>query len=192
MHLQESKTEPFDGGRALRQALGVLRQRKESQRQAALHQERQAAYRAAHSLPGPQFPNMFDASREAEIPCTPRKRICGLDVGTATKKRRSVPDPALRGTISFFGHSIEQAEANERFSPEDRKRAVLALLELTGSPTEVDIRRAFQKKALTLHPDKLPAHLRSWGEEQMKRLNWAYNVLTKKQPARPAPMLALC
>ena len=82
--------------------------------------------------------------------------------------------------------ALESIEASDRFSTDSLKRA-LAVLGLDGQPSDREIKKAYRLKALKCHPDKLPVHLRRWGAEKMKELNWAYDVLTGKKETHSSP-----
>jgi len=197
-HLEEADTGPFNGRKALQEALDLMRRRDNIAREEREHRERQTLYSRFHSIGDMEFPTEFTTESEPEScppsPPTwtrppvcstpPLKRGCtfaGGDSSTAKRPRSSAAVPGyLRGAISVFGEALEGTEASDRFSQDSHKRA-LAVLGLHGHPSDQEIKKAFRMKALECHPDKLLSQSRAWGESQMKELNWAYGVLTGRQ-----------
>ena len=51
-------------------------------------------------------------------------------------------------------------------------------LELPPGASQKEIARAYRRLARHLHPDLQPSERKKWAEEQMKRLNEAYEVLS--------------
>mmetsp|Transcript_51497 Transcript_51497/g.116786 ORF Transcript_51497/g.116786 Transcript_51497/m.116786 type:complete len:447 (+) Transcript_51497:78-1418(+) len=125
---------------------------------------------------------------------TPQKRQCPPEDDSSTKRPRpSLPD-YLRGDIAAWGASVERGEATDRYSQDDIRRA-LAILNLESLPTETLLKRAFRKKAVDCHPDKVPAQRRAWATEEMQRVNWAYKLLLAEingvAPSAPAQVRML-
>jgi DnaJ-class molecular chaperone len=51
------------------------------------------------------------------------------------------------------------------------------LLDVAANATAEEIKRAYRRKVKTYHPDRIDSFLRPHGEEIMKLLNRAYQVL---------------
>lgn len=77
------------------------------------------------------------------------------------------------------GADVEPCDSSNRFDEDEVKRA-LAILGLSGSPSDIEIKAAYRVKAFKCHLDKLPNHLKTWGTEEMIKVNKAYEVLMKK------------
>ena len=58
---------------------------------------------------------------------------------------------------------------------DDLIRAI-EILDLTPPFSLLDIKKAYKNRAMTLHPDRRDATV---GEEGMKQVNWAYQILRK-------------
>ena len=71
---------------------------------------------------------------------------------TPAKKPRH--EAWLRGEIVLAGEQIVATEASERFSSDQRKKA-LAILNVGPDYDEVVLKKAFWLRALEVHPDKV-------------------------------------
>ena len=128
------------------------------------------------------------STSESEVETPPTSPLLQV---TSESEMETPPAPAcLRGTISVFGHALEGAASTDRFSDDERSRA-LALLRLKGSPTKEGIHKARRLLARECHPDKLSPHLREWGTKEIQRLNWAVDILLADPKARPQASSAL-
>lgn len=60
---------------------------------------------------------------------------------------------------------------------EDNNESYYDILEVTKDATAAEIRRKKKQLSLKYHPDKLPQNKREWGEDRIKKINEAFEVL---------------
>lgn len=179
-HLQNFRQGGFDGADALRAAKHWVTLQATAKKEKDQHQARAAAFAAQHA-PAARAPT----PRWTPSPPPPRRLQRFLpsesdsDEGLfeTPGKRRCTTPAWLRGVIAVFGHQVETVAGSERYSADDRKKA-LAILELGEGVCEVELKKAFRTQALKCHPDKVQPHNRAWATQEMQQLNWAFKFLS--------------
>lgn len=144
----------------------------EEEKRTQFHHEAQAQYRAHH---GYNTRPVASAAR-ARSRSPPRAARLG--------------SAALGGSIVPAGLDLEGAEDDERYSDDERRRAA-AILGVDPYASTQEVRKAFRLKAFRIHPDKQPESRKRWAHEEMARLNWAHDRLTKRPPKRTDDFLAI-
>ena len=76
-----------------------------------------------------------------------------------------------------------RSNSQNRYSSPSRKRNLYETLDLPKDCTDADIKKAYRKKALKYHPDKINGSdiERSKAEEEFKSIGEAYEVLSEKE-----------
>lgn len=195
-HLIDFLEHRCDGPKALRELEDEIKRRRAEKKRAREHMRLQNQYQQLHCLPGLRLAPDSD-SESVQLP--PDVDSPGIQLGSDSDsdsvqlpfrnlvrqqatpaKRCRGPVPAnLRGEVCIGG-AVERADATGRQSTDKRKRA-LAILGLSGTPSEMDIKRAYRLKAREHHPDKAAPHLRASKTKEMVEISWAYEVLTKEE-----------
>ena len=120
---------------------------------------------------------------------TPQRRNSHAEDGSPTKRARSSLPDYLRGEIAAWTESVERGEATDCYNQDDIKRA-LAILKLEPYPTETLLKKAFRKKTVECHTDKVPVQRRAWATGEMRPVNGACNLLAKMNGVVPSSVPA--
>lgn len=167
------------------------------------HDRRLDEYRQFHAKTLPELPEdvdedddneevFFETSDEDEEPpksvpsgrsvVTPMHRAFVASFASASSSQPRTSQAFLRGAIMPGGAGIEQCGESDRYSDDEIRQARSILgLSATGMLSDTDLKTAFRKRALEIHPDKQPLNLKAWAHEEMAKLNQAYNLLIRRQ-----------
>ena len=152
-HLIKYNKDGFNGGRAFQEALQWKGLQKAEQDRETQHQQAQMEYRAFHSRPV--------ASPVRSVSFAPTRMFTPFSsrAHSPSPKRQKLDSGALRGVMVPAGHTLEEANADDRYSTDERRRAE-AILGVKHGASVAEIRRAFRLKAFSCHPDKQLPHLK--------------------------------
>jgi len=120
----------------------------------------------------------FKQDRRVARKLDPAVRGLDTEVNIYSYRRYCASEEARRPRASAFGG--EGARSFPRFNPQECRKNFYEILEVGRKAKEDDIRKAFKKRALVLHPDKFANESKAVQDEKARLFNQlreAYDTL---------------